>query len=134
MTHATHPQQFHPEYVNQVRTASGLNFLAGIYLLISASANAASAGAKANGVIFGIIVAILAATRFTGASGSWASWLAALIGVWMILSPWIYHFAGEAWMWSPIVVGIVMIVLGVWSALAGSARGATPNTSAGPST
>ena len=133
MTHATHPQQFHPDHVNQVKTASGLNFLAGIYLLISALVNAASGGAKANGVIFGIIVAILAATRFSGASGSWASWIDALIGVWVILSPWIYHFAGQAWMWSPIVVGIVMVVLGVWSALAGSARRATPNMPAAPS-
>lgn len=119
MTHAAHPQEFHPhDHMSQVRVASGLNFLAGIYLLISAWINGATGGSTANGIIFGIIVAILAATRFSGATGPWASWIDALIGVWMIISPWVYHYAGEAWMWNSIVVGIIMVVLGVWSALA----------------
>lgn len=119
MTHAVHPQEFHPhDHMGQVKVASGLNFIAGLYLLISAWANGATPGSTANGIIFGIIVAILAATRFSGATGPWASWLDALIGVWMIISPWVYGYAGQAWMWNSIVVGIIMIVLGVWSALA----------------
>jgi hypothetical protein len=119
MTHAAHPQEFHPHgHVGQVKIASGLNVLAGIYLLISAWANGATSGSTANGIIFGIIVAILAGTRFAGTTGPWASWLDALIGVWMILSPWVYGYAAEAWKWNSIVVGIIMIVLGVWSALA----------------
>lgn len=131
MTHAAHPQQFHPhDHFAQVKVASGLNFLAGIYLLISAWAAGATSGATANGIIFGIIVAILAATRFSGATGAWASWLDALIGVWMIISPWVYGYAGYAWRWNSIVVGIIMIVLGVWSALATqtSHEVATPRT------
>lgn len=119
MTQAAHPQQFHPEnHFAQVKVASGLNFLAGLYLLISAWANGANAGGTANGIIFGIIVAVLAATRFSGATGQWASWLAALIGLWMIISPWVYGYANHAWRWNSIVVGIIMIVLGVWSAVA----------------
>lgn len=121
MTHATHPQQFHPrDHMGQVKVASGLNFLAGLYLLISAWANGANAGGTANGIIFGIVVAILAATRYSGATGSWASWLDALIGLWMIISPWVYHYADTTWKWNSIVVGIIMIILGVWSAIASS--------------
>lgn len=119
MTHAVHPQEFHPhDHMGQVKVASGLNFIAGLYLLISAWANGATAGGTANGIVFGIIVAILAATRFSGATGPWASWIDALIGVWMILSPWVYGYADTAWKWNSIVVGIIMIVLGVWSAVA----------------
>jgi len=119
MTHAAHPQQFHPhDHYAQVKIASALNFVAGVYLLISAWANGANSGATANGIIFGIIVAVLAATRFSGATGQWASWIDALIGLWMIISPWVYHYADHAWKWNSILVGIIMIVLGVWSALA----------------
>jgi len=117
MTHAMHPQQLHTPHRAQTKTASGLNFIAGIYLLISAWIAHVTAGGMANGIVFGIIVAILAASRFAGSTGPWASWLDALIGVWMILSPWVYGYADHAWKWNSIVVGIVMIVLGVWSAL-----------------
>jgi hypothetical protein len=127
MTHAVHPQQFHPhDHGGQIRIASGLNFLAGLYLLISAWANGANGGGTANGIIFGIIVAILAASRFSGATGPWASWLDALIGVWMILSPWVYRYADTGWKWNSIVVGIIMIVLGVWSAIASTTAHESP--------
>lgn len=131
MTHAAHPQHFHTHdtHESQVRLASGLNFLAGIYLLISAWIAGASAGSTWNGVIFGIIVAILAATRFSGATGPWASWIDALIGIWLIISPWVYGYSGSGWEWNSIVVGIIMLVLGVWSAMAGSAG---PNPASGP--
>lgn len=129
MTHAAHAQQFHPhDHVGQVKIASGLNFLAGVYLLIAAWANGANAGARANGIIFGIIVAILAATRFSGATRPWASWVDALIGLWMIISPWVYRYSGTDWKWNSIIIGIIMIVLGVWSALAGSAESRGPVT------
>lgn len=122
MTTATHPPHYHPppSHGGQVKLASGLNLLAGIYLLIAGAINGAPGGGKANAVIFGIIVAILAASRAFGTAGPWASWLAALIGIWMIISPWVYGFAGHAWMWNAIVVGIIMLVLGAWSASAGS--------------
>lgn len=124
MTHAAHPQQFHPhhDHASQVRLASGLNFIAGIYLLISAWIGGVNAGNHANGIIAGIVVAVLAATRFSGATGPWASWIDALIGVWLIISPWVYGYAGSGMEWNSIVVGIIMVVLGVWSALAGDAH------------
>ena len=123
MTHAAHPQHFHPHDTrsSQVRVASGLNFLVGIYLLISAWIGGANNGNVWNGVVFGIIVAILAATRFSGATGPWASWIDGLIGVWLIISPFILAYSGTA-MTNDIVVGIIVVVLGVWSALASPGR------------
>ncbi len=122
MTTATHPPQYHPpaSHASQSRLASGLNCLAGIYLLIAGAIAGAPGGGKANAVIFGIIVAVLGASRAFGSTGPWASWLAALIGIWMIISPWVYGFAGHPWMWNAIVVGIIMLVLGAWSASAGT--------------
>lgn len=118
MTQAVHPQQFHPHtHSNALKVASGLNFIVGIYLLISAWIGAMNGGSRANGIIFGIIVAILAALRFSESTGAWASWINALIGIWLIISPWVYGTAGTSWMWNSIVVGIIMLVLGVWAAI-----------------
>lgn len=122
MTSATHPPQFHPHtHSGQVRVASGLNFIAGVYLFISGWIGGMNAGNTWNSIIFGIIVAILAASRFAGATGPWASWVDALIGVWLIISPWVYGYSGTSWEWNSIVVGVIMLILGVWSASAGSA-------------
>lgn len=119
MTQAVHSPQFHiPAHSNQIRTASGLNFIAGVYFLISEWIMAANGAERANGIIFGIIVGILAALRFGGAVGPWASWLNALIGIWVIISPWVYGYSGTAWMWNSIILGIIMLVLGFWSATA----------------
>jgi hypothetical protein len=129
MTHAVHPQQFHPHaHSNGARFPSALNFIAGIYLLISAWIGGVSAGNRANGIIFGIIVAVLAALRFSESAGRWASWVNALIGIWLIISPWVYGYADESWMWNSIIVGIIMLVLGAWSAMASrmSEEGASP--------
>ncbi|HVX42116.1 MAG TPA: SPW repeat protein [Gemmatimonadaceae bacterium] len=131
MTHAAHTPQFHPheQHSGQVRWASGLNFIAGIYLLISAWIGGTGAGNTWNSVIAGIVVAILAATRFSGSTGPWASWIDALIGIWLIISPWVYGYSGESWQWNSIVVGIIMVILGVWSALASNtSEGAAPTT------
>jgi hypothetical protein len=103
---------------SQARLASGLNFIAGLYLLISAWIGAVNGGSRANGIIFGIIVAILAAMRFAESAGPWASWVNALIGIWLIISPWVYGTAGQGWMWNSIVIGIIILVLGAWSAMA----------------
>lgn len=131
MTQATHPQFGHGAHESQVRVASGLNFLVGIYLLISAWIGGVNAGNVTNGVIAGIVVAVLAATRFSGNTGPWASWIDALIGIWLIISPWVYGYAGSGWEWNSIVVGIVILVLSVWSAIASTSGGARM-TNVGP--
>ena len=121
MTHATHPQQqFHPHdtHSGQVRIASGLNFLVGVYLIISGWIGGTNGGNIWNSIIAGIIVAVLAATRFSGATRPWASWVDALVGAWLIISPWVYGYAGTSWEWNSIIVGIAIVVFGVWSALA----------------
>jgi hypothetical protein len=126
MTHAVHPQQFHPHAHSNLKIASGLNFIAGVYLLISAWIGAETGGTRANGIIFGIIVAILAATRYAESTGPWASWLNALIGIWLIISPWAYGTSGAGWMWNSIIVGIIMLVLGTWAATSSRTDGGMP--------
>jgi hypothetical protein len=122
MTHVVQPSGFdshlHP---SQVRTGSGIAFIAGLYLLIASWIHAGGTGHGINNIICGIVIAVLAALRFSGKAGTWASWINALIGIWLIISPWVYGYAAGGWKWDTIIVGIVVVVFGLWSAAAGNA-------------
>jgi len=107
---------------SQVATASGLDVLAGIWLLISPFVLSfpGTTGATGNNVLFGIIIAVLAAIRAFGAyRASWISWLNALFGLWVLVSPWFLGFSSfTAPLWNNIIMGIIVIVLSCWSAFA----------------
>jgi hypothetical protein len=107
----------------QVATASGLDILAGIWLLISPFVLAFTLVApRSNNVICGIVVTILAAIRFFGArDAAWLSWINALIGLWVLIAPWALGFSrtGTATT-NNVLIGIAIIILAVWSALATS--------------
>lgn len=106
--------------VDQVKLASGLNVLAGIWEIIAPFVLGYSSNSTAttNDVIVGIIVAVLAAIRFFGAyAAAWLSWVNAVLGLWLIAAPFVLHYGGTA-RTNDIIVGIIMAVLGAWSAMA----------------
>jgi hypothetical protein len=106
----------------QVATASGLDVLAGIWLLISPFAiGRASDAAMINNVTCGAVIAILALIRFFNPAGRaiWLSWLNAIIGAWLLFSPAILRFGSyRPLMHNNVVVGICVIILACWSGLA----------------
>jgi hypothetical protein len=105
-----------------VSTASGLDALAGVWLLISpfVIGFASLTSAMTNNVICGAVVIVLAVTRFAGASRqAWLSWINCLIGLWTLISPWVLGFAGyRAATTNNVIIGIVIAVLAFWSAAA----------------
>ena len=108
---------------SQVKVASGLNFLAGIWIIISAWVYGAiyTSGSAWNSIVVGIVIAVFAAIRFfSPRSAVGLSWINALLGIWMIISPWVYGYAGTntARMWNSVIFGIIVLILGVWSAAA----------------
>ena len=119
MADATLPPEHHPHpHPRQAKVASGLNVVAGLYLMFSSSLNGVRSGNRANGVVCGAIVVILAAQRLVGKARAWAGWIDAAIGIWIIFAPWVFSYAGEAWMWNDIAIGAVIAALGIWSATA----------------
>ena len=108
--------------VSQVKLASGLNVLAGIWEVLAPFilGYAAYATPTTNAIIVGLIVTVLAAVRFLGAyRAAWMSWVNAILGVWLIVAPFILGYAGTP-RTNDIIVGIIIAVLGTWSALASS--------------
>jgi hypothetical protein len=112
----------------QIRVASGLDTLAGIWLFISALIFSYNAALAWDLAIVGIVVAVLAASRaFGNYRPSWPSWVNAVLGVWTIISPWVFvRTASAAMVWDAVITGIAIIVLAVWSALATDSTTAPP--------
>lgn len=113
----------HDSHTGQVKTASGINVILGLWFLISPwvyGYTAMHAGSVWNNIIVGIIIAILAAIRFFSPySATWLSWLNALLGVWVVISPWIYGYSANGGRtWNSVILGIIVIVLSIWSASA----------------
>lgn len=104
----------------QVTIASGLDVLAGLWLLLSAFVlNAPNSLAWSNAVA-GAAVAILAAIRALGAyTQSWISWVNCILGVYVVFSPWLVSDARiDAAAWNTVITGVLIVVLAAWSALA----------------
>lgn len=126
-------------YRSQVQWASGLNLLVGIWLFISAFAVYDHAPMVTNNVLCGIGVVVLAAIRAFGAyDQGWLSWLNALLGVWVIISPWAVMGTGpngpsHGMIINNCITGGVVVVLGLVSALAtNTAPGAATAYPEGP--
>ncbi len=42
----------------------------------------------------------------------WQNWLNVILGVWLILSPWIFGYVGKSGaLWNSVIVGILVAVL-----------------------
>jgi hypothetical protein len=103
----------------QVRVASGLDVIAGLWLLLSAFILTMTDAMAWSCGLAGAAVVILAATRAFGAyNRSWMSWVNVAIGFWVILSPWVLPTESEDAMWNAVVTGIAIVLLAAWSALA----------------
>jgi hypothetical protein len=103
----------------EVAGASGLNVLAGIWLIISPWVLSYRHGdAYWNPIVFGAIVGVFALVRIAGAyRESWLSYLNAAIGVWLFISAWWLADSSQAF-WNVLISGVVVFVLGIISASA----------------
>jgi hypothetical protein len=107
----------------QVSTASGLDVLAGIWLLISPFVLAfhrLSGIATSNDVVLGIIIGLLALGRLSSpVRSAWMSWINVVLGIWVLISPWVLGFGNvQSAVTNNVIMGIIVIILAGWSALA----------------
>lgn len=104
---------------DEVMGASGVNVLAGIWLIIAPWVLGYTGGdPRWNDVIFGIIVAVFAFTRLAGGwYESWLSWINAAIGVWLFVAAWTIDSSSTASV-NDIILGVIVFVLAIWSASA----------------
>jgi hypothetical protein len=108
------------DHSGQVKTASGINIILGIWFLISAWIYGYAAASQAmvwNYVVVGALIAIFGIMRYaTPHSRIGFSWVNVVLGVWALISPWIYGYAGDMpRVWNDVIVGIVVAGLAIWS-------------------
>lgn len=107
---------YETETKGEIQTLSGLNFLLGIWLIISPWVlTYASSIAKWDELGIGIGVLVLAAIREIAPRAQWISFLNGLIGVWAIISPIFINFSEPRAYWNTIIVGIVVALLAFWN-------------------
>jgi hypothetical protein len=102
-----------------VAAVSGLNVLAGIWLIIAPFVLGYGGGDPYwNDIVFGAITAAIAFARFAGAyRESQLSWTGALIGIWIFVSAFWLDHTGTAGI-NDIILGAIVFVLAVASATA----------------
>jgi SPW repeat len=105
------------ETVSNARWQDVVNFVLGTWLFISPWVlGFRDAGVIATSAwLFGIIIAGLALAAIF-AYESWEEWVAAAIGVWVFISPWVLGAASDARiLWSSLIVGALLVILALWS-------------------
>jgi SPW repeat len=113
--------RFARDYTVQARTASGVNILLGVWLIVSPWVfDYSGRSAALSSVTVGALIALLAAIRLASLHNSAGlSGINLLLAFWTAAAPWIYEYAvNTGALWNNIVVGILISVLAVWSALA----------------
>src|SRR5438045_2291099 len=104
------------------RPASVLNVLAGIWLIISPWVlgfnDMAMSAALWSTLLSGMAVLVLAGIRLATTGTEGLSWLNLLVGVWLIVSPFVLAFsAAQTAMGNAIFLGILVAIFALWAAL-----------------
>jgi hypothetical protein len=125
--------KFARDYTAEARTASGVNVLLGVWLIVSPWVfDYSGRSAALSSVTVGALIALLAAIRLTWLHNSAGlSGINLLLAFWTAAAPWIYEYAiNTGALWNNIFVGVLVAVLAVWSAIATDAdRRRRPGTS-----
>lgn len=102
---------------DKTKTASGVSLLAGLWLVASPFLLGYAATVSAtNDIVIGVVVTILALTRlFMPASTNWMNWLNAVLGLWLITSPFFFGVAVMTALWNEIIIGLLVAVMAIWS-------------------
>lgn len=111
---------------SQIMAASGVNLLAGIWLIIAPFLLGYSDQATPlwNDIIVGILIVAFAGARVAGARVVGAfrapslSWVNVILGGWLIVAPFLLGYSDDANpLWNDIIVGIIVVLFGIWSAV-----------------
>jgi membrane-bound ClpP family serine protease len=111
------PHPGRPDWRGEIMSLSGLNIIAGIWLIIAPWVLAYRVtDPRWNDVVFGIIIAVIAFVRAFGAyREEGLSWINALIGVWLFVAAFTIDRSGVA-SGNDIILGVIVFLLAAGSA------------------
>ncbi|HEX5476085.1 MAG TPA: SPW repeat protein [Vicinamibacterales bacterium] len=105
-----------------MKWASWVNFLLGLWLIVApfAMGFGVMRGVAANDVVFGILIAVFALWSLTSLVPPPAvSWLVAIFGLWVLISPAALAYGGISVVASRtnVVTGVIVLILGIARAI-----------------
>ena len=111
-------EPYSEEDLRQIHVASGINILAGIWLITAAFVLCHGQPViRWNDTIAGLFLIVLASLRYTHPLHRfWMSWLNAFVGLWLTASPFILHCHHVALNVNDTTLGFVVFVAGAVSA------------------
>jgi hypothetical protein len=87
------------------------NLLLGVFLIASPWLFGFPEGAASqNAALSGFVILVLSIAALT-AFAVWEEWLNLIVGLWVLVSPWLLGFAGTAAMAVHVIVGAIVAVL-----------------------
>ena len=93
------------------RTCDVINLILGAVLFFSPWIFGFAPGAESqNAMICGVIIAVLSIAALA-AFAEWEEWLNLVVGLWVLVSPWVLGFAQTTAMWVHVVIGIIVAVI-----------------------
>lgn len=93
------------------RICDVLNLVLGAFLFFSPWIFGFASGAQTqNATISGIVIVILSVAALA-AFATWEEWLNLIVGLWLVVSPWVLGFANTTAAYVAIAVGILVAVI-----------------------
>lgn len=106
-------------YDTQVKAATGISFLAGLWLMLSSYFM--GLGLSSNEFIVGIIVAIVSLIgMYSMEQVTWVSWVNGILGVWLLVTPIFLTGMTAGVVWNSIILGIIVLATAIWSGMSSS--------------
>ena len=97
-----------------------VNILLGIWVIVApfVLASALFSAAIWNNIATGVAVAILALIRTSMPRQSGWSWGNVILGIWLLISPFVLGFAASSLLWNNVILGIIIALVGISNAWA----------------
>jgi hypothetical protein len=95
-----------------------VNILLGIWVIVApfVLASALFSAAIWNNIATGIAVAIVALLRTSMPRQSAWSWANVILGIWLLISPFVLGFAAPRLLWNDVILGIIIALVGISNA------------------
>jgi hypothetical protein len=111
-------------HTSRMRVLSAVSMLLGAWLVIAPIVLAIPAGPFAwSGALAGVLIVIFSVVRFLSRHTAALSWGSAVIGAWVVMSPWVFDYLTAGFRtWSYVLAGGVVAVIAILSLTSSAAN------------
>ncbi len=107
---------------DKILTAGWVGLAAGVWLMLSAFFVGPSF--MSGLFLVGALVTLFSIIEISSVeSSAWVSWMNGILGVWLIVSPFIFATIGVKALWNSVILGVILVGISVWAGMTSSIMG-----------